>query len=129
MSQVPMIAPLDVLQWRYIGMKVEIFWSETMNVDKSVLKCQKFIHCLKSKKYLGMFFEGLRDNDSKKPPARKFLLRVCSWWVSQSVNDKVIYWDSGQNSCRVFLFKIQTGRFFSKFIQGDFFQNPYRVIF
>ena len=37
-----------------------------MNVDNSVLKC------LKSKKSLGMFFGGLRDNDSKKPPARKF---------------------------------------------------------
>ena len=66
--------------------------------------------------------------------------------MSQSVNDKVIYWDSGQNSYRVFFFqnsnrviffKVHTGWFFSKSLQGDFlkistgwfFQNSYRVIF
>ena len=43
-----------------------------MNGGNIVLKCQKCNHCLKGKKSLGLFSEGLRDNDSKKPQARKF---------------------------------------------------------
>ena len=42
MSQVPLITPLDVLQWRYIG-RVESYWRVTMNVENVVLKCQKCV--------------------------------------------------------------------------------------